>query len=288
LNNIINGKFFANQITEDLAIQIKEIYNKYKIIPKLAIIIVGNDERSLIYVQNKLKAAAKINMDALLVQENIDITTDELINKIDILNNSDDIHGIIVQLPLPLHINKEKIIEAISPLKDVDGFHPINVGYLHSGSTKAFVPCTALGVVYLLKQILNSLEAKSVTIVGRSNIVGKPVAALLTAENSTVTICHSRTKNLNEITLKSDIIITAIGSPKFFTREYFSKKSIIIDVGISRLEGKIVGDVDFDEVSKLVQYISPVPGGVGPMTIAFLLKNTFHSMLKFCNKQIEG
>ncbi|WP_341756074.1 MULTISPECIES: bifunctional 5,10-methylenetetrahydrofolate dehydrogenase/5,10-methenyltetrahydrofolate cyclohydrolase [unclassified Candidatus Tisiphia] len=274
--NIINGKYFAEQILSKLKIEINLLKEQYQLIPTLAIILVGDNPASSIYVRNKLKAATKIGMNALQINLSNEIQIDHILNEINILNNDSNISGIIVQLPLPQHINKNLILSAIDPSKDVDGFHPINVGYLHSNSGNGLIPCTALGCIELLKHVEKNLAGKNAVVIGRSNIVGKPLAALLVREDCTVTICHSKTQNLNSITSRADIVISAIGSPLTLTEEYFNSQSIVLDVGISKLShsDKMVGDVDFPNVVDKVRYISPVPGGVGPMTVAFLLKNT--------------
>ncbi|WP_250311927.1 bifunctional 5,10-methylenetetrahydrofolate dehydrogenase/5,10-methenyltetrahydrofolate cyclohydrolase [Rickettsia endosymbiont of Oedothorax gibbosus] len=309
--NIINGKYFAEQILSKIKIEINLLKKQHNLIPTLAIILVGNNPASSIYVRNKLKAATKIGMNALQINLPNEVQIDHLLNEINILNNNSNISGIIVQLPLPKHINKNLILSAIDPSKDVDGFHPINVGYLHivnsgelgsrsdgatlisnrralsndisnfssidySNSGDGFIPCTALGCIELLKQVEKNLAGKNVVVIGRSNIVGKPLSALLLREDCTVTLCHSKTQNLHSITSRADIVISAIGSPLTLTEEYFNRQSIVIDVGISKLANsdKMVGDVDFPNVVDKVRYISPVPGGVGPMTVAFLLKNT--------------
>ncbi|WP_425363139.1 bifunctional 5,10-methylenetetrahydrofolate dehydrogenase/5,10-methenyltetrahydrofolate cyclohydrolase [Candidatus Tisiphia endosymbiont of Hybos culiciformis] len=274
--NIINGKYFAEQILSKLKIEINLLKEQYQLIPTLAIILVGDNPASSIYVRNKLKAATKIGMNALQINLSDEVQIDHILNEITILNNDSNISGIIVQLPLPNHINKNLILSAIAPSKDVDGFHPINVGYLHSNSGDGFIPCTALGCIELLKQVEKDLAGKNAVVIGRSNIVGKPLSALLAREDCTVTLCHSKTQNLHSITSHADIVISAIGSPLTLTEEYFNPQSIVIDVGISKLShsDKMVGDVDFSNVVDKVRYISPVPGGVGPMTVAFLLKNT--------------
>lgn len=274
--NIINGKYFAEQILSTLKAEINLLKEQSKLIPTLAIILVGNNPASSIYVRNKLKAATAIGMNALPINLPDEVQIDHILNDITILNSDSNISGIIVQLPLPKHINKNLILSAIDPSKDVDGFHPINVGYLHSNSGDGFIPCTALGCIELLKQVEPNLTGKSVVVIGRSNIVGKPLSALLIREDCTVTLCHSKTQNLHSITSRADIVISAIGSPLILTEEYFNPHSIVIDVGISKLahSDRVVGDVDFTNVVNKVRYISPVPGGVGPMTVAFLLKNT--------------
>ncbi|MGX6960643.1 MAG: bifunctional methylenetetrahydrofolate dehydrogenase/methenyltetrahydrofolate cyclohydrolase FolD [Rickettsia endosymbiont of Pentastiridius leporinus] len=275
MNNIIDGKTIANKILNDLKIEIQTLKDKSKIVPKLAILLVGDNPASLIYIKNKIKNANKVGIDTLSVNLSSAITTNDLITKIDELNRDQEISGIIVQLPLPDSIDKNKILSAISPSKDVDGFHPLNVGYLNSGIDLGFVPCTALGCLEVIKKHEPNLSGKNAVIVGRSNIVGKPLSSLLLKEDYTVTICHSKSRNLSSITSKAEIVVAAIGSPLKLTSEYFQNDAIVIDVGINRINGnKIVGDVDFENVKSKVKYITPVPGGIGPMTIAFLLKNT--------------
>lgn len=280
-NKIIDGKYFSQQILSELKVRIELIKARYDLTPTLAIILIGDNPASAIYVRNKLKAAAKIGIHALQIRLPNEVQMDHILNEINKLNNDSDISGIIVQLPLPKHINKNIILSAINPNKDVDGFHPLNVGYLHSDSGEGFVPCTALGCIELLKQVEPNLSSKNVVIIGRSNIVGKPLSALLLREDCTVTICHSHTKNLSDITSHADIVISAMGNPWALTEQYFNSQCIVLDVGISKLSNidKIVGDVDFAHVIEKVKYISPVPGGVGPMTVAFLMKNTFKALI---------
>ncbi|XVN42392.1 MAG: tetrahydrofolate dehydrogenase/cyclohydrolase catalytic domain-containing protein [Candidatus Rickettsia vulgarisii] len=280
-SNVINGKSLATQILAKLETEIQNLKEQRQLVPTLAIILIGNNPASALYVRNKLKAAAKIGMNTCQVNLPSEIQTESILEEINKLNNDPNISGIIVQLPLPAHIDKNIILSAIDPSKDVDGFHPINVGYLHSGSGNGFIPCTALGCIELLKTVEPNLAGKHAVIIGRSNIVGKPLSALLFRENCTVTICHSYTKNLNSITSKAGIVISAMGNPLKLTEEYFSPNAIVLDVGISKLpsSNKIVGDVDFANVADKVRYISPVPGGVGPMTVAFLLKNTVKAAL---------
>ncbi len=280
---IINGKYFANKLLEDLKQNVNCIKDRYNISPTLAIILVGGSPSSIIYVRNKLKTASMVGIETILVHLHDHTTTETLLIEIDKLNYLPNVSGIIVQLPLPNHIDMAQILCAIDPSKDVDGFHALNVGYLHSKLGNGFIPCTALGIIYLLKQFVASLLGKNVVVIGRSNIVGKPLSALLLSEDCTVTICHSKTENLSSISSKADIVVSAIGSPKLLTQEYFREDSIVIDVGISSDNNKITGDVDFDQVMPIVKYITPVPGGVGPMTIAFLLKNTFAAMTRNIN-----
>ena len=281
---IIDGKACARQIISALKEEVALYKHQHHIIPKLAIILVGDDVASNIYVNNKIKRASEVGIATELKKYPFDVTDEKLLFDIKSLNNNPEISGIIVQLPLPSSIDKSAIIQAIAPEKDVDGFHPSNVGLLYSGIGGGFVPCTAKGCLELIKLCENNLSGKNVVVVGRSNIVGRPLAALLVQENCTVTICHSKTKNLAAITSKADIVVTATGSPRFFTKEYFNSNAIVRDVGINRMESDIgyelAGDVDFHSVKDHVKYITPVPGGVGPMTIAMLLQNTFIAMAK--------
>lgn len=276
---IIDGKKIADKILADLKAKI----DKDKIIgaspAKLAIILVGNDPASTIYVQNKIKAAAKVGIETDLQKYDEDISEVELLRQIQYLNKDQQISGIIVQLPLPKNISKAKIINSIDPSKDVDGFHPMNVGSLYSPYEHGFVPCTARGCLELIKSCCPVLTGKNVAVIGRSNIVGRPLAALLLKEDCSITICHSKTINLQDITRRADIVISAVGNPGFLTKDYFNSDAIVIDVGISRVESEnkceLMGDVDFENVKKNVKYITPVPGGVGPMTVAYLLVNTY-------------
>jgi methylenetetrahydrofolate dehydrogenase (NADP+)/methenyltetrahydrofolate cyclohydrolase len=281
-SHIIDGRGLANEITARLTTTLASIKELHNLVPTLAIILVGLDPASLIYVQNKLRVGATAGMNAVKIHLPSDISNSQLLDEIDKLNNDDTINGIIIQLPLPKHVDQDAMLSKLDPKKDVDGFHPINVGYLHSATGDPFIPCTALGCLKLIKKYEPNLPGKNAVIIGRSNIVGKPLSALLVNEDCTVTICHSKTVDLAAITCKSDIVISAIGNPLFLKESYFSKNSIVIDVGITRLPGsnKIVGDVDFQNVHNKVRYITPVPGGVGPMTIACLLENTLKALLK--------
>jgi len=281
-SNIIDGKYFADKILSELELEIALIKKLHNIVPTLAIVLIGEDPASIIYVKNKLKAAQAVGLNTLKISLNNNIKTNELLAEIDQLNNNKEISSIIIQFPLPSHIDSNIILSSLNPNKDVDGFHPLNVGYLHSGLSNGFVPCTALGCLELIKQYEPDLAGKNVTIIGRSNIVGKPLAALLINENATITVCHSKTINLPSITYKADIVISAIGSPLFLKSNYFNQNAIVIDVGINRIpnSNKVIGDVDFNNVYDKVRYITPVPGGVGPMTVAYLLKNTVRAMLK--------
>ncbi len=271
---IIDGKFHAESILEELKFEINYLA-EMSITAGLAIVLVGDNPASQVYVSNKISKAKDLGIAAELVRLPDDIIEEDLINKLEELNNNPNIHGIIVQLPLPKHIDKHIIQSTISPEKDVDGLSPINIGLLHSGADAGFIPCTPLGCLYLIKTCCDDLNGKKAVIIGRSDIVGKPMAALLLNENCTVTICHSHTENLQEITRSADIVVAAMGRGRFLKKEYFKHDAIVIDVGITRLtSSELVGDVDFDNVKNHVAYITPVPGGVGPMTIAYLMVNT--------------
>lgn len=269
---LIDGKLISQQIKDELKEEVAQL-KEQGIVPCLAVIQVGKDPASSVYVNNKKKACAYIGMESLSYEVEDSITQEELLNIIDELNHNEQVHGILVQLPLPKHIDENAIIQAISPAKDVDGFHPETVGNMCIG-TKGFLPCTPAGVIQLLKRSNIEIAGKECVIVGRSNIVGKPMAMLLLRENGTVTITHSRTKDLKEVTKRADILVVAIGKPKFITGEYVKEGAVVIDVGIHRNENnKLCGDVDFDDVVEKASAITPVPGGVGPMTIAMLMNN---------------
>jgi methylenetetrahydrofolate dehydrogenase (NADP+)/methenyltetrahydrofolate cyclohydrolase len=254
---------------------------KYKAKPNLTVVLVGDDPASHIYVKNKVKKATELGFDSKAIFLPEKTTETELLNKVEELNKNKKVHGILVQLPLPKHISENSIINAISPLKDVDGFHPINKGRLAIGDEGGFVPCTPLGCIILIEQILGKdLSGKTAVVVGRSNLVGKPMASLLLNRNATVTIVHSKTKNAKDFTQKADILVIAIGKPKFITKDYVKKGAIVIDVGINRSsEGKLCGDADFDNLIDIASHITPVPGGVGPMTIACLMKNALKAFV---------
>ena len=273
---IIDGKKVSSHIIENITTEVKALKLKTEKSPGLAVILVGDDPASAVYVRNKNKTCTKIGFQSF---ENIlpsDISELKLLNLIDELNNNQNINGILVQLPLPNHISSNKILEAINPEKDVDGFHLKNVGRLVTGNA-AFKPCTPAGIIQLLDYYDVDLEGKNAVVLGRSNIVGKPVAFLLLENNATVTICHSRTKDLSTITRQADVLIAAIGKPNFVTTDMVKDGSVVIDVGINRVDGKLVGDVDYQLVSPKASLITPVPGGVGPMTIAMLMANTLQS-----------
>ena len=270
---IIDGKKEALSLRENIKNEIELIKKRMNKVPSLTVILVGNFPPSEIYVRNKEKASKEVGIKSNIIRYSDNVSEQEILRKIQDLNKDDDVSGILVQLPLPNQINKEKIINLIDPSKDVDGFNPINVGNLSSGY-KGIIPCTPLGCLLLLKKVESNLSGKHAVIIGRSNLNGKPMAQLLLKENCTVTITHSKTNNLKEECLKADILIAAVGVANLVKKDWVKKGSIVIDVGINKEAEKIVGDVSFNEVKDRVKAITPVPGGVGPMTIACLLKNT--------------
>ena len=270
---IIDGKQESALLREEIKKEILIIKEKTNKVPGLSVILIGDFAPSQIYVKNKEKNSKEVGINSEIIRYPKEVTEQDVLKKIKELNNAKHISGILVQLPLPLQIDKEKIINAINPSKDVDGFHPINVGNLASGY-KAVVPCTPLGCLLLIKKVEKDLSGKHAVILGRSNLNGKPMAQLLLKENCTVTIVHSKTKNLKEECQKADILVAAVGVANLVKGDWVKKDSIIIDVGINKVDDKIVGDVNFNEVKDKVKAITPVPGGVGPMTIACLLKNT--------------
>ena len=274
---LLEGKVFAAKLREEAGQKAAELKEKYGITPGLAVIIVGENPASQVYVRNKHKACTELGFYSEGVEMPETTTREELLAEIDRLNKDEKIHGILVQLPLPEHIDEQAVIHAISPLKDVDAFHPVNVGKIMIGDYD-FLPCTPAGIMELIASTDVDISGKQCVVIGRSNIVGKPMAMLLLQKNGTVTICHSRTKNLKELAASADILVVAIGKPKFVTADMVKEGAIVIDVGINRMEdGKLCGDVDFDSVEPKAGYITPVPGGVGPMTIAMLMKNTLHA-----------
>lgn len=274
---LIDGKKISAEIKDELKEQVAALKAQGKEIT-LAVIQVGNDKASSTYVGNKKKACEYIGVRSLAYELPEETTEEELLALVEELNTREDVNGILVQLPLPKQINEDKVLLAINPDKDVDGFHPVSVGRLWIGE-KGYESCTPAGIIQLLKRTGISIEGKECVVIGRSNIVGKPMAALLLRENGTVTVCHSRTKNLAEVTKRADILIVAIGKPKFITAEYVKEGAVVIDVGIHRNEeNKLCGDVDFESVEKVASAITPVPGGVGPMTIAMLMCNVVRSV----------
>tara|TARA_B100001093_G_scaffold508654_1_gene571269 strand:- start:2144 stop:2986 length:843 start_codon:yes stop_codon:yes gene_type:complete len=270
---IIDGKKISMEVIEEIKKEISFLKKKTNKIPGLSVILIGDFAPSQIYVKNKQKKSLEVGINSEIIRYPEKITEQEILKKIKELNDNKNVSGILVQLPLPNHINKQKIINAINPFKDVDGFNPLNVGNLASGY-EAIVPCTPLGCLLLIKKIEKDLTGKHAVIIGRSNLNGKPMAQLLLKENCTVTIVHSKTKDIKSECQKADIIVAAVGVANLVKEDWVKKDSIIIDVGINKIDNKIVGDVNFENVKNKVKAITPVPGGVGPMTIACLLKNT--------------
>ena len=283
INKIIDGKMYAEKLLGEIHPLSKGFLNNFNRKPCLTVILVGDNPASKIYVKNKILIAKKIDIESREILLGSDITEDELIHHISILNKDPNVDGILVQLPLPKHISEKKIINLISPSKDVDGFHPENFGKLFMGDPK-FIPCTPLGCLYMLKHEIDDIKGKNAVIIGRSNIVGKPMASLLLSSDCSVTIIHSKSKNIEVHTRKADILIVAVGIPQMIDEKFIKPDAIVIDVGINRLESKnndnssnkgvLVGDVKFENVLKIAKKITPVPGGVGPMTIACLMHNT--------------
>ncbi len=276
---IIDGKKAAVELREELKKKIAELKSTYNAVPGLTVILVGENPPSKIYVKNKEKFAKEVGMNSEVIKYPENVEEKIILNKIRELNNDKKVSGILVQLPLPKHIDKRKMIETILPGKDVDGFHPMNVGNLSSGYDNS-IPCTPLGCYLLLKKVEKNLSGKHAVIIGRSNLNGKPMTQLLLKENCTVTITHSKTKDLKTECSRADIIIAAVGRPKLVKGDWVKKGAIVIDVGINKTDSGLVGDVDFDEVLKVAKAVTPVPGGVGPMTIACLLSNTVECFKK--------
>lgn len=283
---IIDGKAVAASIRAKLAEEVAQLAAE-GIQPGLTVILVGDNPASQSYVKGKVKACQEVGIHSELIVKDAAITQSELLELIKQLNENPNVHGILVQLPLPPHISEEAVIEAISPHKDVDGFHPLNVGRMVIGSD-AFLPCTPYGIVELIKHTGTEIAGKRAVVIGRSNIVGKPVSFLLTKENATVTVCHSHTNNLAEVTRQADILVVAAGKANLIGKEHVSPGTIVIDVGVNRLEsGKLTGDVRFDEVKEIAGAITPVPGGVGPMTITMLLANTVKAARQLARKKVN-
>ena len=270
---LIDGKKIAAELRTELKKEVTELEKKFNKIPGLTVILIGDMAPSQIYVRNKEKSANEVGLKSEVIKYPEAVEEKTVLEKIEELNKDDSVSGILVQLPLPKHIDKKKVIETITPEKDVDGFHPVNVGNLSSGYESS-VPCTPLGCYLMIKNIEPNLNGKKAVIVGRSNLNGKPMAQLLLKENCTVTITHSKTKDLKAECLEADIIVAAVGIPELVKGDWVKKDAIVIDVGINKTDNGLVGDVAFDEVSKVAKALTPVPGGVGPMTIACLLKNT--------------
>lgn len=273
---IINGKEIAEKKRLEIAEEVISL-KRHGVTPGLAVILVGNNHASRTYVTNKEKACQEVGMNSVLIEMPEEVSEEELLSKIGELNADTNIHGILVQLPIPKHIDEKKVIESISPLKDVDGFHPINIGRMMTGQN-AFLPCTPYGIMVLLEETGITVAGKHVVVVGRSNIVGKPVGQLFLNQDATVTYCHSKTQDIKLHTTQADILVAAVGIPNFIKAEHVKPGAVVIDVGINRNEaGKLCGDVDFAEVSDKAGYITPVPKGVGPMTITMLMYNTLKS-----------
>ncbi len=274
---IIDGKMVAEHLRKEIAEEVNKLKRETGLVPGLAAVLVGDNPASQIYVKNKRKACEEVSIYSEEYKLPEETAESDLLTLIEKLNHDEKIHGILVQLPLPKQINEARILRTVSPLKDIDGFHPENVGLLVEGNSR-FIPCTPHGVIKLLDYYGIEIQGKEAVVVGRSNIVGKPVSLLLLHRHATVTICHSRTKSLGEVTRRADILVAAIGRARLITEDMVKEGAVVIDVGINRLpNGKLAGDVDFENVCKKASFITPVPGGVGPMTIAMLLWNTFSS-----------
>jgi methylenetetrahydrofolate dehydrogenase (NADP+)/methenyltetrahydrofolate cyclohydrolase len=272
---IIDGKQVQASIREELAKKVQELKAKHGLTPGIGVILVGEDPASQSYVKSKEKTANELGYYSKTIRVPVETTEAEVLKLVGEFNKDPQIHGILVQLPLPPHINENAVIFAIDPKKDVDGFHPVNIGKLHMGE-ECFVPCTPAGVMELLKRTGVELKGKNAVVVGRSNLVGKPVSMLLLAQHATVTICHSRTKDLAAECRRADVLVAAVGKAKMITADMIKPGAVVIDVGVNRVEGgKLVGDVDFEGAVNVASAITPVPGGVGPMTIGMLMKNTF-------------
>lgn len=277
---IISGKDISLKIKNQLKLEVDKIQDNYSRLPKLTVILVGDNQASQTYVKNKERGCEYIGIKSEVLKHDANFSEAELLKEIEHLNKDESVDGILVQLPLPKHIDEQKVLNAIDPSKDVDGFHPDNIANLFLGK-KSLVPCTPKGMLVLLEEIGYDLTGKEVVVVGRSNIVGKPVALLCLHNNATVTIAHSKTENLKEVCRRADVLIAAIGKPKFFNRDYIKEGAIVLDVGMNRDENnKLCGDVDFDDVKDIASGITPVPGGIGPMTITMLMKNTLEAFYR--------
>lgn len=280
MGTIIYGSEIASEVKANLKEKVTKLANMNKRLPKLVVILVGNNPASLSYVTGKEKACKAVGMDNELIKLAEETTQEELETLIQKLNEDDGVDGILVQLPLPKHLDEDAILEKIDPSKDVDGFHPINVGKMMLNK-ETFLPCTPKGIMVMLEKMgFDDLSGKEAVVIGRSHIVGKPMGQLLLNKNATVTYVHSRTKNIQEVCKRADILVVAIGRPRFVNKEWMKEGVAVIDVGINRVDGKLCGDVDFDDVIDHVSYITPVPKGVGPMTIAMLMENTFEAYLR--------
>lgn len=274
---LIDGKKISDDIKLEIKNEIAELKEKFGKVPGLAVILVGENPASKVYVNSKEKSCIDLGIHSEKYVLSESVSQEELLDLIEKLNKDENIHGILVQLPLPKHIDSQKVLNLIAPDKDVDGFHPVSVGRLVTGDTNTFYACTPYGVIELLKRSNVEIAGKDAVVIGRSNIVGKPVSVMLLNENATVTMTHSKTQNLAEVVRRADIVVAAIGKPKFVTADMIKEGAVVIDVGINRVNEKLVGDVDFDNVKNKCSKITPVPKGVGPMTIAMLMKNTLES-----------
>ncbi len=283
MGQIISGKELSKEIRAQVKERVTALKEQYQKVPHLVVILVGEDPASLSYVTAKERACLKAGMKSTLMRKEETITEEELLALITQLNNDQDVHGVLVQLPLPKHIDENKVINAIQKEKDVDGFHPLNVAAVHLGE-KGILPATPKGIMTMLNSTGIELKGKSALVIGRSNIVGKPVAMLLLKEHATVTIAHSRTTNLKELALNADVLVAAVGRAHMVTADMIKDGAVVIDVGVNRLDDKLVGDVDFDGAKEKASFITPVPGGVGPMTIASLLENTIECFLMLESK----
>ncbi|MCM1007369.1 MAG: bifunctional methylenetetrahydrofolate dehydrogenase/methenyltetrahydrofolate cyclohydrolase FolD [Ruminococcus flavefaciens] len=282
---IIDGKAVSASVKQEVAEEAARLKEEMGLKIGLAVVIVGNNPASRVYVNNKKKACEAVGFNSYEYALDENTTQEQLLDLINVLNRDDKVNGILVQLPLPSHINEKTVIEAISPAKDVDAFHAVNVGKIMIGEY-AFLPCTPAGVMRLIESTGTDITGKNCVVIGRSNIVGKPMAMLLLHQNGTVTICHSKTKNLKEICLNADILVAAVGRANFVTGDMIKEGAVVIDVGMNRLEnGKLCGDVEFESAEKKASYITPVPGGVGPMTIAMLMKNTLTAAIQQAGKK---
>lgn len=285
MSNIIDGKLVSKVLRASIRESVDKFVADHGFTPGLAVILVGDDPASHVYVRNKHKACLDSGIQSLQIELPAETTEDELLRKIAELNNDPAVHGILVQLPLPKHINEDRVLNVISPDKDVDAFHPTNVGKIMTGKYD-FLPCTPAGIMSLLDYYNVSVEGKNCVVIGRSNIVGKPMALLLLERNGTVTVTHSRTKDLKSIAAAADILVVAIGKANFVTADFVKDGAVVVDVGINRMaDGTLAGDVDFASVSPKASLITPVPGGVGPMTITTLLRNTLRAAEKFANQK---
>lgn len=280
---IISGKIMSEEIRNDIRTRVEKLKNEYDYVPGLSVILVGDDPASEIYVNNKGKGCTEVGIRSETIRMPAETTQEELIGTIRRLNDDPSVNGILVQLPLPRHINENTVLAEIVPEKDVDGFHLLNVGRLMTGN-EGVVPCTPKGALKMIKSTGVDLNGKEAVVIGRSNIVGKPMAMLLLQENCTVTVCHSRTKNLAEHTRNADVLVVAVGKAGFVKGDMIKPGAVVIDVGINRVNGKVTGDVDFESASEVAGWITPVPGGVGKMTITMLLENTVEAAERLCHQ----